>query len=375
MSDQVETEEQAEETEAEEVQSVAPSEDKDSVQELSDLINAAQEAHSEDAEATQEAEGAEEKTEEGGKTEAETAETEDTESETDETEETETPEALEAPAHWTTEQRESFVSLAPEAQALLIERDKGFQSNYTKRVEELADSSRFADSVRQIVQPYEQQMALMGLDAPRAIGQLFALHRTYSENPVGYLQMVAKDVAQRTGVDLATLVTQGTEEVDPVVAPLMQRMDRMEQSFVQGQQATQQAQLSQQEAVVTAFAKEVDEGGNPKHPHFESVQHMIPGLIPIVTNENPGMASRDVLAQAYERAVWANPQLRTQLLEAEKNGAVAKKAQAEKKAESEAVAKAKKAKTAVKAGGGPSKQVVSGDLDTLISNAVNQHMG
>jgi len=77
--------------------------------------------------------------------------------------------------------------------------------------------------------------------------------------------------------------------------------------------AQQKSRMQQVQNQIAEFQAAKDEAGNPVHPHFETVQNEMARLI------QAGVAGD--LKDAYDKAVWANPDLRAQQLEAERKAA------------------------------------------------------
>ena len=74
---------------------------------------------------------------------------------------------FQAPAHWSSEEKEQFSSLAPEAQEFLIEKDKQFQQGFQERAQEKSD-------LEAALEPWKQTIAQRGMSEADAIRTLFA---------------------------------------------------------------------------------------------------------------------------------------------------------------------------------------------------------
>jgi hypothetical protein len=106
--------------------------------------------------------------------------------------------------------------------------------------------------------------------------------------------------------------------VDPQVATLQKELESL-RSIVHGQQTAQHQERRQ------ALATEISQFAS-KNPHFDTVAEEVGVLI----RGNP----RLTLAEAYDKACWAHPEVRTKLLEkqaADAAEAQAKAAEAERK--------------------------------------------
>ncbi len=58
---------------------------------------------------------------------------------------------------------------------------------------------------------------------------------------------------------------------------------------------------------VTAFASD------PAHPHFDAVSAELMAMLPLLKASNPRATPEQLLQDAYDRAVWGNPETRRAL--------------------------------------------------------------
>ncbi len=279
-------------------------------------------------------------------------------------------EPLEAPEHWTADDRQTFSGLPPEAQAFILERDRAAAATLTRKVNEFTDQARFAEQVHGAFEPHQQQLAMAGLDEVGAVKYLLAMHRKYQEDPAGYLRMVA----QHAGIDLARQGKPADGEddedlTDPAVSQLRGELGQIKSTlsdFQQQQLADRQREL---ESEVLAFQNEMGADGKPLRPHFERLAPDIKGYVALIKQQSPLKSNREVLSEAYERAVWGNEEIRKGLIAAQQQGAVAKVTESQTKA----VERAKKVKT-IKPKGGESRTVKTDlELGDAVTEAMRQH--
>ena len=256
----------------------------------------------------------------GDETESEDSEPDEGEAEEDEPE---TP-AVEAPHDWPKEWAEKFRQLPDDdTRQVVLDQYKSFQADYTRKTQEIAE-------IRKAVpDDIKQQLDLRGVSEGQYLKSLTAADQYLSQNP----QEGIRWLMQQYGVDPSQVGVQQSEDDidDPTIAQLKQKVSDLETRL---QQSAKQQEQSQQQAVeqqVQTFATETDEKGHLKHPHFETVKAHMGALM------NAG-AAKD-MEDAYSQAVWANPELRNQLLEEEKR-------QVAQKSESDRRQKASKAKKA-----------------------------
>ena len=260
------------------------------------------------------------------------AEVEDEESdEVSESESDEEPQELEAitpPQHWPQDFSQEFQDLPVEAQHMFMKRYKQMEADHTKKTQAIAGFRKKAEAFEEIMQPHRGDFERAGMDDVAAVRQLLAAHQFLKTDP----QNAINWLANQYGVDMAAVGNDpaGDDEfADPQVKALQQQVAQLT-GFIQNQQTQQQSQTqASMQSMIDQFATETDANGNPVHPHFEKVRGVMGTLI---SNNN----ATD-LKQAYEMAVYADPELR----QAEIDRVAASKTQASVK--TEAVKKAKKA--------------------------------
>lgn len=268
-----------------------------------------------------------------------------------------------APVSWSAEDKAEFDKLPPAAQKIIArresERDKAFQ----QKANETAELKRRYDGIEQVLAPRRQEIAMKGMTEAQAIGQLVAINDFATKDPRGYIQWAA----QQLGVDLGQIAAPvETQQVDPHYRVLDERLSRYEQMVADQQRAAAEAQQRAQQQAhqaslsdIEAFAAEADATGAPLRPYF---QHVINDLLPIthlVRQQNPQMSNKQVLQEAYDRAVRANPETYKALQELTRRQEEAKRtAEAAKKA-----ADAKRAASSIT--GAPGGVAAAGPKDSL----------
>lgn len=301
--------------------------------------------------------------------------------------------SLDAPKQWKKEWRDKFDKLPPEAKEILLERDREYNKGFTRNASENAEARRFVEGVKSTFQPHHrQQMSQTGLDDVGAVKYLLAQHDAFNNDPVGFVAQVAKQVdpvkflsavAQRAGITLdqpaqaqaQPAPAESNEWVDPQVIELRKQLDETRQQlggihqYLQTQtQTAQQREATMREAQerqwqgrvateIETFVGATDDQGNLLHPHAEDVQQQMAVLLA----SEPTLAKlkfsdpAKALQEAYNHAVYLNPQIRESVIAAEKAQALAAR-EAEWKAQfqhQQAAQAAQRAKTAATVKGSP----------------------
>jgi hypothetical protein len=260
------------------------------------------------------------------------------EAEEEETEVVEEPQpGLEAPQHWSAEDKASFSKLQKEGQEFVLRRYKSMEADYTRKTQEIADTKRFKDNVDQLLNPYRQQFAMHGLDEVGAVRYLLGWYSSLQQSPAQTIQRLAADY----GVSLNQKQDENSN-IDPSVKPLLDKINSLESQIAQDKQAQHQQVSSNLFEQVKTFSEEKDSTGNLKHPHFEKVRQDMSVLI--------GSGRAKTLAEAYELSVRLHPDIYDKSLEQsilDKQKAAEQKALDEQKKKA---AQAKKAATGIRSG-------------------------
>ncbi len=172
-----------------------------------------------------------------------------------------------------------------------------------------------------VIQPYEQQYRMSGMDPVNGVQQALAWAQAIQQNP----QQTLQQLAQMYGVDFSK-AKEDEPYVDPYVKQIeqqyAQRFGRIEQAIngVLGT-FTQQSQ-SQALGYIEQFATATDESGNLLHPHFNDIP--TDELVKLVNAGYP-------LDKAYQIACVASDDVRAKIEKAKaEKEAAARRVQAEK---------------------------------------------
>ncbi len=231
---------------------------------------------------------------------------------------------LEPPGSWTSEAKTMFSEASPELQKYILQRDQEQQEGFVKATEQYEEKSSIADQFIETVRPYEAQMRAEGATPLQAVQTLLNTAHILRTGTQEQKAQIIRQTAQQFGVGLDNEPGELNEFTDPNVTALQKQVADLTQ-IINNQQATTAAEAQRGvDSEVTSFADELDKDGNPLRPHFEAVAGELAPIITAIREANPGKSHKEVLDEAYDRAVWANPETR--------------------KAEQERIAKAEEAK-------------------------------
>lgn len=249
------------------------------------------------------------------------------------------PVGVTAPEHWSAEDRDLFSKLPPEAQSVLLNKDKEWQRGYQQVKESTKDWET-------LFEPYKQRLDYMGMTPQQAVRQLLAAQQMLDSNPLQGIQQLA----QSYGVDLRQLYASKPDDeyVDPEVKRIREELQQT-RSYIENQ--ARQAQMQNVQTIqqqITAFKSAKDEAGNPAHPHFDSVRHLMAPLV------QQGKS----LEEAYREAVWSVPEYRESAIKAEREKAAAELDAARKKKAADAKKRGRAVSGSSK-GGDPAEEGLS----------------
>lgn len=230
---------------------------------------------------------------------------------------------LTAPDFWDEETREAFEGLDDEAKALMLRVNEQSQASFTRKTQKLAEQGKATEAMAGMLEtwgPYLTQLGAQTTEAQvGAIGhvlQIEAVLRTGTpEQKLQAYQAIQREyqIPQPTssgdddddGWDAGDGIPKAAQQQ---IDALTQRVQQLTRALQQGQtqQRTNQAQQVQQ--VVNDFKATKGEDGQPKYPHFDTLDKAIGGLLRN-TEVVPAGPLNERLDKAYTVALAARPDL------------------------------------------------------------------
>jgi hypothetical protein len=292
--------------------------------------------------------------------------------------------AFEAPEHWSEAHRKAFAELDAKAKEIVRDLAKSTQSHLTRRSQELGDKARYADAVRSVIDDSTRnKLALQGANEFQYIQRLHEIQQFSERDPTGFVKWSIQTLGikpedlfpaqkqpaqqqQSSEQDLAALLA------DPRVNDLETRFAQLQRQWEERQQREQAYQQQQRlraeqglQNIAGQFRGALDDSGQLQHPHFDAVQTDMAALM-LGNHQLMQMPDGpEKLQAAYDMAVWARPDLRQNLLEAE----AAKRVQAVEKARE--VARAKSVTQVKPAPAVAATQAKPTDLSSIVREQLN----
>lgn len=228
-----------------------------------------------------------------------------------------------APSSWKPAAKAAWANLPPEIRAEVHRREADFHNTTLKGP--LKENADFGQTIKQVIEPYRAMIEAEGGTPDRAVADLLrtaALFRTGSQQAKlqGLLQL-----DKQFNVGLQQYIQQQTQAqpdgqpaqsqfADPRVDQIMQSLHAIERE----RQAEQQRQAQMQERATTEavnnFITAKDDKGAPLYPFVDNVIDEMNLLVAEHRRRNPAADHGQILKQAYEQAVWANPETRAVLI-------------------------------------------------------------
>ncbi len=205
-----------------------------------------------------------------------------------------------APSSWKKETAAMFATLPPEVQAEIHRRETDYHKGYGRQFEEspaykqMAPLAEVGTRVQSLADQYKTNYERYGINGEQAIAELFKMDNDLRNAPPAVKQQKFQALAQHYGIDLA-------QQFAPEVAQLQQKMYDLEQQNKQYLEAQQRSQFESVATEIRSFAE------SPGHEYFDKVRGHMQALL------QAGHAKD--LQDAYDQAVYANPETRKSLLE------------------------------------------------------------
>lgn len=239
---------------------------------------------------------------------------EETEIEAVETEETTTEEPEEViettldippPESWNGTVKEKWSELPAEVRAEIKRREDDFHKGMTK----LDEDRNFGLRMKEVVTPYMPIIQAEGGTPEGAFKDYLNMAYTMRQGTPEQKANVIRTAMQQFGIDPHMVMSQ--PQVNPEIMRLENELLGLKQQLTQKEQLQEQADFDKLLSEIEAFASD------PKNVYFNEVVDDIEAIF-------KSGKTRD-MKEAYDMAIWANPQTRSRLLEAQQAEAKAKR--------------------------------------------------
>lgn len=230
------------------------------------------------------------------------------------------------PASWKPAAKMAWAALPENVRQEIYRREADFSNTVLNGP--LKESANFGKSVREIVAPYQQMIEREGgtperaiaetlktmaffrtADQPTKLAELFKIDKQFGAGLQAHfnaeLRRAIKDI---TGKDEPSLGGAPAQTfTDPRVDALVARLQEQDNA------RTEEVRKGAASATEQFFAAK-NAAGEPEYPFIANVSDDMSARVAEIRRANPGMEHVAVLKQAYDAAVWANPETRAVLI-------------------------------------------------------------
>lgn len=207
---------------------------------------------------------------------------------------------------------EMWAKLPREIQKQITARENQRDSNYQRVLQEIAQKREAFGQIEEAITPHLRELKLDGVDTGKLFQETLEFRRFTKEDPEGAVTWLM----QTLGVRPEAVVTRfkGQPQEDPKIQELRQQLQQVQGTLTAAQQAQVARLRGEIESTITSFAEETDENGQPLRPYAYELEEEMEPIVRSLVRQYPQAGMGIILQEAYDRAVWANPQLRAQLL-------------------------------------------------------------
>lgn len=229
--------------------------------------------------------------------------------------------AIDPPISWSAENKAKWESVPPDLRQYIAQRDKEAQTAISRYGQHL----KAYEPLGQVVDHFKDTFQRNGIAPADGIARLLAVESRLASDPTEAI----KDIAKAYGVELSALITETPADGAPQQGTLPPEVSALKAELAQTKAelgkitshltAQERARLQAENA---ALFKQIADFANGK-PHFDNVRHLMGAMI---------MADETLsLEDAYERALYADPNTRQRILSDQRKAGEEKQAQEARK--------------------------------------------
>lgn len=265
--------------------------------------------------------------------------------------------AIKRPASWSADKDAVWESLSPDAREHVAKREQEAH----KAISQLGETVKRLEPIGRLLEQHRDTFQSKGLTYDQGLSQLLAAQRALDQNPAAAI----RQIAQAYNVDIGSLAS-GQDQPNAVVAQLQGQINTLTRQLQEFRSHAEHQARAEAQTKLGTIEQAIDTFAADK-PDFEDLAADIELLLPALRQANPKASFEQLIADAYEKARWSNPESRKRLIDADQK--------AQEKARVEAARKAAEDATAagvLNVGGQPSANQPA-DLDDLLRGIVRRN--
>jgi len=228
------------------------------------------------------------------------------------------------PQSWSPDKKAIWEGMSPEAREVVAQREQEAH----KAISKYGQFVKGFEPVARTLSEYKDTFEGKGLSFQEGVKQLLDAQRTLDRDPVAGI----KALAEAYGVNLGQSLN---SQRDPAIHQLQAQVDKLTTELSEARAERQQRHQHETETKLTSISQAIEDF-RADAPDFDELEDDIALNINRIRADNPNLAHKELLTQAYERAQWANPKTRQALMVRQEKEAEAKRVEAAKKAAEEA---------------------------------------
>lgn len=203
------------------------------------------------------------------------------------------------PASWKKDYHEPWNTVDDKIKEYVWQREEQMR----KGVEPLLTKAQFADQMEEVLSPYRDTIRGLGIKESEAVRALMQADHTLRFGSPEQKQQMFMQLAQQYGVNVANQAVSNSQApaIDPTIYALQNEVVKVKGQLQSWQEQQEQAQNAVLLDEIGAFSQKAE--------HFEAARPMMISLLQSGAAQN--------LEEAYDMAVWGNPELRQAMLEAQ----------------------------------------------------------
>ena len=190
------------------------------------------------------------------------------------------------------------------------------QEAISKDYEELTQSRTRYGAIDDVIKPYSQSLRMRYGDETNGIKTMLAYADALEKDPLGTLQYIARERGINLFQNVAQQQGQVEQGLDPQSNPYMQQILNLQTELAQLKQGFDSRSTEQLQSQIDSFASD------PRHPYFNDVKVQMGALIQAAYQQGSEISLED----AYDMAINANPKIRAEIIEMQREKESAERA-------------------------------------------------
>jgi hypothetical protein len=208
------------------------------------------------------------------------------------------------PASWKKDYHEPWNTVDDKIKEYVWQREEQMR----KGVEPLLSKAQFADAMQTAIEPFLPTIRGMGLEPQDAVKALMQADYTLRNSPADQKLAYFHQLAAQYGINLGQGMPEQQQTMDPRLFALQNELNNVRGEVLTWKQQQEAAQNQSLMGEIHQFSQTAE--------HFEEARPIMISLL------QTGQAN--TLQEAYEKAIWSNPEIRQQLIEAQQAEKMAK---------------------------------------------------